>query len=457
VPFREIETRLQRIVHRTASDLGKEAVFQLIGGDTKVDKTVLITLTDPLMHLLRNAVDHGIETPQKRRAAGKSPVGQITLTVARERSRVIIRLSDDGAGIDLEQVHAHAIERGLLSHDDPYDNDSLTSLLFTEGFSLSKTVTQISGRGVGLDIAQHAVRQLQGTIRVSSSLGYGTTFTISVPITLAITSALFVRSEGQIFAVPLEQITGVIRLEPERQREIEDQQVLRQDDRALMVYNLAAFVHEAAPCSVRNARYGLMIEQAEQGSVVLIDALLGTHDIVVKSLGTHLRRVHGVVGATVTGDGSVVLILDLLEVVGGKSAAEDATPLAVTSSGSRCVLVVDDSLSVRRVVCSFLERSGWQTIAAKDGIEALERIEQTQPDVALVDIEMPRMNGYELLASMRADPALSQIPVIFLTSRSADKHRERASQLGAAGYLVKPYQEFELLAELNRVTQGVWA
>jgi chemosensory pili system protein ChpA (sensor histidine kinase/response regulator) len=326
----------------------------------------------------------------------------------------------------------------------------LLALLFTEGFSLSKTVSQISGRGLGLDVAEHAVRQLQGTIRVATSPGHGTTFTLSVPITLAITRALFIRCEGQVFAVPLEQIAGVIRVEPNHHREIEDEQVLRHKDRILRVYNLAAYIHHVSPYSVRNARYGLVIEQAEQDAVVLVDALQGTHDSVVKSLGTHLRRVPGVAGATVAGDGSVVLILDLLEVVGGKSVAEDTLPIP-TNIGQRCVLVVDDSLSVRRVVCSFLERAGWQTLAAKDGIEALDRMAQTRPDAALVDIEMPRMNGYELLSSMRSDPALRAVPVIFLTSRSAGKHRDRAAQLGVNGYLVKPYQESELLAELNRV------
>ncbi len=455
IPFAEIEIRLRRIVHKTAQDLGKNVELRLIGGDTRVDKAVLLTLSDPLMHLLRNAVDHGIEPPAVRARLDKPPVGLISLTVSRERGRVVLCLADDGAGIDLEHVRKHAVEVGLVKRDDRRTQEELLSLLFEERFSLAKSVSETSGRGVGLNVVQHAVRQLQGTVSVEARPGVGAMFTISVPITLAITHALLVRSAGQTYAIPLEQIARVVRLEPEMQQALHNQKVLRDNGRALGAYTLEAFGSRKPSSPVgQPAGYGLVVEQGGQGSVMLVDELVGTHEIVVKSLGSHLRRVHGVSGATITGDGSVVLILDLVEIIGGRkqvTAGEAISSPRPARTKSRSALVVDDSLSVRRVVSMFLEREGWTAIPAKDGVEALEKLSTSCADVALVDIEMPRMNGYELLSAIRSDPNLHNLPVIFLTSRSAEKHRDRAALLGVNGYLVKPYQEAHLLAELERV------
>lgn len=453
VSFREIETRLRRTVRRTAQDLGKSVDLILTGFDTQVDKTILDTLTNPIMHLLRNAVDHGVEPSEVRKAAGKSPAGLITLNVLRERNRVVLTLSDDGAGIDPDQVHHRAVAHGLLDENEHPDTGQLLDLLFEDGFSLAEKVTQTSGRGVGLGIVRSAVSKLHGTMRVDTAIGSGTTFTISVPVTLAITRALLVQSCGQVFAVPLEQISAVLRLQDDELKEIRTQDALHHEGRVLSVFNVASFVKGtdgAAPMQ----RYGLVIEAGDQGTVVLVDRLAGTHEAVVKSLGTHLRRVHGISGATIAGDGSVILILDLVELAGTESSASDSGQFLSRSqplpSAGLHVLVVDDSLSVRRVVCSFLERAGWQATPAKDGIEALEKIANAKPDVALVDIEMPRMNGYELLSRIKSDPSMQDIPVVFLTSRSAAKHRERATQLRVDGYLVKPYREEELLETLTQ-------
>lgn len=458
VTFREIETRLRQTVRRAAHDLDKSVELILVGFDTEVDKTILNALVDGLMHMLRNAVDHGIEPPEAREAAGKPPTGQITLRMSRERGRAVISLSDDGAGIDLKAVLKHAVEAGLIGKEETPDQEELLNVLFEEGFSLAEQVTQTSGRGIGLNIVQRAVRSLQGTVRISTSSGRGTTFTISVPVTLAITRALFVGSGQQVFAVPLEQIASVMRLPASARDEFQEEGILRSEGRVLSVYELAAFTQEQV-ADVEAQRYGLVVESGGQPTVVLVDTLVGTREAVIKSLGTHLRRVHGIAGATITGDGHVVLILDLPELIGSEDASPwvaDASPPNAwqkPQSGKLHVLVVDDSLSVRRVVCSFLERSGWQATSAKDGIEALDGMATMRPDVALVDIEMPRMNGYELLSRMRADANLQDIPVVFLTSRSATKHRERAGQLGVDGYLVKPYREDELLEELIRVTR----
>ncbi|NDJ75882.1 MAG: response regulator [Chloroflexi bacterium] len=460
VPFHEIETRMRRTVHRTARDLDKPVDLIITGFETKVDKTILDALADPLMHLIRNAVDHGIEVPAARRAAKKPAQGLVRLSVTRERGRVIVQLADDGGGINFQGVRQRAIAMGLLAPEDRPTQQALLDLLFHEGFSMAEAVTQTSGRGMGLDIVRRAVNRLQGTLRVDTEPGRGTTFTISVPVTLAITRALYIQVCGQQFAVPLEQIGLVLRLDEDLLDQITAENVLRYDGRNLAVFHLADYVR-GPQSSGSPTRYGLVTELGDQEAVVLVEQMAGIHEAVVKSLGSHLRRVVGVMGATIAGDGRVILILDLLEIISHEYLADETGQYSsqVTASGPDMsptpphVLVVDDSPSVRRVVSSFLERVGWRTTKAKDGIDALEKLAAERPDVALVDIEMPRMNGYDLLAHIKSDPGLRALPVVFLTSRSAAKHRDRAAQLGVDGYLVKPYHENELLEELLRVTQ----
>ncbi len=454
VSFHEIETRLRRTVRRTARDLGKTVDLVLAGFDTTVDKNILDTLSDPLMHLLRNAVDHGLEKPEERLAAGKPETGLVTLSVTQQRGRVILTLTDDGRGIDSETLRTHAAQLGLITEGEPPTDEDLFDLLFEEGLSLAKTVTQTSGRGVGLNIVRRAVSRLQGNVRIDTLPQEGTTFTISVPVTLAITKALYINSAGQTFAIPIEQISAVLRLQPEQQQEIAKQHALHHEGSVLAVYPLARFV-EGTSEGGTDSRYGLVVGTGRQETVVLVDGLVETSEAVVKSLGTHLRRVIGVSGATISGTGQVVLILDLVEIVTSKPGVKSGGGgrKSTRKSSAKHALVVDDSLSVRRVVCSFLKRVGWQATAAKDGIDAMEKLGHTRPDVMLVDIEMPRMNGYELLSQIRSDPKLKNIPVVFLTSRSAAKHRNRAEELKVNGYIVKPYREDQLLETLNEVIQ----
>jgi chemosensory pili system protein ChpA (sensor histidine kinase/response regulator) len=394
--------------------------------------------------------------PEKRAAQGKPETGLLTLSVSRQRGRVILTLTDDGGGIDRESLREHAVKAGLIAEGDDLQEDDLLNLLFEEGFSMAETVTQTSGRGVGLNIVQRAASQLQGNVRVETELGQGTTFIISVPVTLAITKALYVTSTGQSFAIPLEQISAVLRLQPEQQEEINKRKVLHLNDNILAVYPLSQFIENTNEGGF-DSRYGLVVGTGRQETVVLVEELVGTAEAVVKSLGTHLRRVMGMSGATISGTGQVVLILDLVEIVSNRQEAKTGKGGRKRAAGrqqsARQIMVVDDSLSVRRVVSSFLKRVGWQPITAKDGIDAMEKMAHTKPDVMLVDIEMPRMNGYELLSQVRSDPKTKNIPVVFLTSRSATKHRNRAQELNVDGYIVKPYQEDQLLETLNKVTQ----
>jgi chemosensory pili system protein ChpA (sensor histidine kinase/response regulator) len=457
VSFREIENRLRQTVRRTTQDLSKPADLTLIGFDSVVDKTILNRLADPLMHLLRNAIDHGIEQADIRQAADKPLAGSITISARRERGRMIVTVADDGAGVNFDRVRQRAVQLGMIAEQEAISEDRLTALLFEEDFSIAEIVTQTSGRGIGLNIVRRAVRELQGTIRLESVSGKGTTFILSVPISLAMTTALYFECAGAQFAVSAEQVSAVLRLPADLLEEAIEHDALRYEGRVYSLFDLADFVGNASPASEQ--RYGLVIDSGDQATVVLVDKLAGIRETVMKSLGGHLRRVHGLVGATISGDGRIVLILDLSEIMGGETVSKlsAAAPSQTkwSPSDERRILVVDDSLSVRHVVTTFLQRKGWNTITAKDGIEALERLAETRLDVALVDIEMPRMNGYELLARIRSNPELHSLPVIFLTSRSSAKHRDRAVELGATGYLVKPYRDEELLAELDRVVEKV--
>lgn len=459
IPFKELETRLRLIVQRATLDLGKQVALNFVGMDYTIDKNVLDSLSDPLMHLLRNAIDHGIETPELREANYKPPEGMITLMVSRDRSRVVIAVTDDGAGIDFEKVRRHAVEQGIISEQEAMDQERLTDLIFSEGFSTSDTVTALSGRGVGLDIVRRAIRNLQGDIQVDSTAGVGTTFLITVPVSLAITRAIYVRCAEESYAIPLEQVSAVLRLSPEIFKTSVEQDVLRIEGSVYTLHDLRTFIGASADEDLPDQRYGLVIESGGQNSAILVDALTGIHETVVKPMGNHLRRVHGVAGATIAGNGRVVLILNLHEIIAPEHQKRhfrdrsQARRPVLASAGHGHVLVVDDSLSVRHVVSTFLTRSGWQVSTAKDGLEALEQLYTARPDVALVDIEMPRMNGFELLSRVKSEEVLKSIPIVFLTSRGAQKHRDRALQLGADGYLVKPYRDEELLETLREVIQ----
>ncbi|NDJ52999.1 MAG: response regulator, partial [Chloroflexi bacterium] len=459
VSFAELETRLRRIVHRTAQDLDKSATLEIDGLDTQIDKTIRDALLEPLTHLLRNAVDHGLEPAARRDELGKNPQGTIHLTFTRERGRVVIRLTDDGRGVDLAAIQQKAEALGLIKDGKLSSQQDLLGLLFKESFSTAEVVTETSGRGLGLAIVQRALSELKGTIRVSSETGKGTMFTLSVPVTLAITRALYVRCAGQLLAVPLDQVLSVIRITAAELERIHRDNTFRFEGRLLGVQDLRSFLGSGRLANEQ--AYGLVIDIDAQAEMILVDGLAGIHDVVVKPLGNHLKRVHGVIGGTISGEGRVILILDINEILGGQSIVsvdQQSQSSALTAVTSRPqplrVLVVDDSVSVRRVIGSVLERYGWNIDSAKDGIEALEQLNQARPDVVLLDIEMPRMNGYELLSRIRANPQFHDLPVVFLTSRAARKHRDRADQLNAQGYLVKPYSEGELIDTLQQAVSG---
>ncbi len=469
VPLSTVASRLHRTVRNTASQCGKQAVLVLEGEGTELDKVVLEEMADPLMHLLRNAVDHGLEAPAARQARGKRPQGTVTLRAFQEGNQIVVQVSDDGGGIDPAAVRATAVKRGLLSEADAaaMTQQEMFSLVFLPGFSTARRVSEVSGRGVGLDVVRSQVHKLKGTLALESEPGRGAAFTVRLPMTLALTRALLVKAHGETFAVPLDTVRQIVKAEDDTVELVGQEPVLRLAGKFYPIRYLGKVLGLKQPADEVRRPPVLILNVGGQEVALAVDHLLGGREIVIKSLGSHLRRVRGVTGATLLGDGSVVLILnpgDLVTERGARGADRGARkPAPVSGAPSSefrapgsdealTVLVVDDSPSVRRVVSNLIRGAGWQPLAAKDGLEALEVLHQaaTPPDLVLLDVEMPRMDGYELLSTLRAQEAYQGLPIVMVTSRAGEKHRQKALNLGATGYVVKPYQDDALLETVRQ-------
>ena len=463
VPVASLASRLHRTVRVTASTANKQADLTIEGENVELDKTVLEEMVGPLEHLLRNAVDHGIELPELRRAVGKSEEGQLRVRTYHEGTQVVIQVSDDGAGLQPELIRSKTISMGLVSEAEAADltEQDLYGFVFGAGFSTAKEISEVSGRGVGLDIVRSAVTRMKGRVSVESTPGHGVTFTIRLPMTLAITRVLLVKAYGSVFAVPLGAVIQIVRVERNRIERIGQKEVIRIDGRVIPTAYLGAALGVETAWEPGNQRLPVLILQLGDRQIgLVVDELIEAREVVVKTLGNVLRRVHGLTGATLMGDGSVVLIInpsDLVQesettITYGESKIE-----AESSQASRVydVLIVDDSLSVRRVLSNLVRNTGWNPITAKDGVEALEVLQASpkKPDVILLDIEMPRMDGYELTAMLRGQPEHQNLPIVMLTSRAGQKHRQKAFELGATDYLVKPYQDESLLSVVRRVVR----
>jgi chemosensory pili system protein ChpA (sensor histidine kinase/response regulator) len=453
VPFTGLVPRMRRLVRQTCQELGRKAELHVVGGDGEMDRTVLDRVLAPLEHMLRNAVSHGIEAPEQRRELGKPKVGNLTLSLAREGSEVVIRLADDGAGIDLDAIRAKAVERGLLDQGAELTDSDIMQFILESGFSTAEEVTQISGRGVGLDVVNSEIKQLGGSLHIDSRPREGSTFTVRLPFTLALNKALLVMSGDDTYAVPLTSIEGIVRLPRGELESYLKEQKSR--------YGYAGNEYEVQPLAALLSGAGelpagpkvfpvLLVRSGDHRLALQVDVLLGSREIVVKSVGPQLSTVRGLSGATILGDGRVVLILDVGALTRLSVAArampdyQQAVPRA-NRPERVTVMVVDDSITVRKVTTRLLERNNMQVLTAKDGVDAVALLQERIPDVLLLDIEMPRMDGFELATHIRNDPRLRHIPITMITSRSGDKHRRRAEEIGVNRYLSKPYQESELL------------
>jgi chemosensory pili system protein ChpA (sensor histidine kinase/response regulator) len=467
VPFSSVLSRLRRVVRQNAEQMGKSATLRVEGTEGEMDRSVLDRLIAPIEHMLRNSLAHGIETAAERAQVDKPEVGSIDLRFAREGNQVVLEVRDDGRGIDLAAVRRKAAETGLLSEaDDPAvsDHDAM-QLIFEPGFSTATAVTQISGRGVGMDVVTSEIKQLGGSLQIDSTAGKGTTISVRLPFTLAITQALLVKVGDRTYAVPYTAVEGVVRLG----RDSLEQYLTGQKSGYVYAGNRYEILNLAHVLSGEPIQFDgqekwfptLLVKAGEHRAALQVDGLLGMREIVVKSVGPQLSTVSWIAGGTILADGDVALILDASTLVRlwavqqseGRSTlvtqpASDSLS-AQQPATATTVMVVDDSLTVRKVTGRLLERRGMNVIAAKDGVDAVARLQETIPDVMLLDVEMPRMDGYELTRHIRNSERLRGVPIIMITSRTGQKHRRKAEELGVDRYLGKPYQESDLLATID--------
>jgi len=457
VPFLSLAARMRRIVRQTAHELGKKAELELSGAEGEMDRTVVDRIVAPIEHMLRNAISHGIELPGERQKSGKQECGTIKITLERESSDVVLRIADDGAGIKMDAIRSKAIERGLMKADtDLTDNEVLQFILET-GFSTAEKVTQVAGRGVGMDVVNSEVKQLGGSLHIDSEPLRGTTFTIRLPFTLALNQALLIEVGEDPYAIPLSSIEGIVRMHRE------DLKSYYADPDARFAYggfeyevgHLGSMLGTGSPhLDSGPSRVPVLLSRVgDHGMAFQVENLMGSREIVVKSVGPQISTVRGVSGATILGDGRVVMILDIAAMLRSGVAeipgqVENMVHRQAATEGLT-VMVVDDSITVRKVTARLLERNDMNVVTAKDGVDAVAKLQEHVPDIMLLDIEMPRMDGFELATHVRNEARLRDIPIIMITSRTGDKHRQRAMQIGVNRYLGKPFQESELLENIK--------
>jgi chemosensory pili system protein ChpA (sensor histidine kinase/response regulator) len=432
--------------------LGKRANLELSGTEVELDRSVLEKMTAPFEHLLRNAIAHGLETPEQREQAGKEPIGEIRLSLRQESNEVVFEFSDDGAGLDLARVRQKAVESGVLHEGEEINDESAMQLIFTPGLSTAEEVTEISGRGVGLDVVRSEITALGGRVDVASELGHGLRFTIHLPLTLAVTKTLLVRAGNQTYALPSTMIENVQQLKPAALDAVYNQQYVDWQGARYPLYFLARLLgDDDAEVESQPHNPVLLLRAGDKRVALHVDELLGNQEVVVKNIGPQLARLPGIAGATVSANGTVILIINPIaftqRIVVTRKIAKVA---AEAVHKAPVVMVVDDSLTVRKITSRLLARSGYQVLTAKDGVDALEQLVDVLPDVMLLDVEMPRMDGFELTKRLRQDVRTQDLPIIMITSRTADKHRRYALELGVNEYMGKPYQEEELLDNISR-------
>ncbi len=460
MPFEDVVPRLARLVRQVARDLGKQAELEVHGGEVELDRGLLDHLLPALEHMLRNALAHGIERPEERRAHGKSAQGHIRLALAIQGGLMQVVLEDDGAGIDIDALRALAREKGVLDARAATDEQAAIQLIFHSGLSTAQEVSMLAGRGVGMDVVAEALRQVGGDIQVESHHGAGTRFTLIVPLTQSITQAVVVQAGEEAFALPYSGIEAILRAPRARLLALleEDEPVFQHDGQALPLVDLAALL-ELPPVvgEVAGEMSPLLILRlGERRMALRIDALRGSQEVYIKALGPFLAKIPALAGASLLADGGAVLVLDAAELFRLAGQARRAAAQAEIGKPARpLVLVVDDSITIRKVTTRILERYGIEVMSAKDGLEALSWLHDHRPTVVLSDIEMPRMDGFELLALMRNDARLKSIPVVMITSRTGPKHREKAESLGVDAYIGKPYTEEELIHVLQTWIPGM--
>jgi chemosensory pili system protein ChpA (sensor histidine kinase/response regulator) len=477
VPIGNLYTRLSRTARDAAKVCGKSVDLELVGEDTRLDNNIVQQITDPLIHLVRNSIAHGIEDAGARKLAGKSERGRVTIRAFHRGNHVFIEVQDDGGGLNYERIRHTAVQAGLVSaaEADILTESELRSFLFHPGFTTAASKTEVAGRGVGLDVVRNNVHSLNGEIEIRSEHGQGTCFGVKVPLTLIISQALFIRSGSSVLAMPLAVVEEIRRLRPTEIEDVGGKLLTKVRGVVTEVVRIDSALG-LPPIEPINGYLCMVIVRAAGRQVgVVVEEVLGKDEVVIKNLGQYLRRVKLFPGATVSPDGSLILLVDVNRLAAANAVEDDVVvptasaarvfapgaaaivsgsiPAAAVDElrGERVVVVADDSISVRKFVGRILEKAGYSVKLASDGMEAAELIAQVGCHLVVTDIEMPRMNGYELITHLRQDPATRRIPVLVVTSRAGAKHRERAMKEGAASFLTKPVQEEQLLTVVDEL------
>ncbi|MGI8669825.1 MAG: hybrid sensor histidine kinase/response regulator [Aridibacter sp.] len=461
VSFGTLSARLQRTVRVTAEEERKSADLSITGENIEVDTQILDSLVEPLLHLLRNAVAHGIEPPETRRLLGKEENGKISLKVYNEGTHIILTVSDDGRGISKTALKEKAVSLGLISSkksEKMTDEDAL-SLVFLPGLTTAEEISQVSGRGVGMNIVKTNISRQQGTISIDSIPQKGTTFTIRIPMALAVTRSLLVQANGQKFAFPIKLVKHISEISPAALEKAQREKTIRLGDVTYAVSHLNELLGLPVTKNFYENDFPLMIlDTVKKPCALIVDKIIKPEEIVIKPLGKPLEDLPDLLGATILGDGSVVPVLDLAYLLDEQKPESKYTKSFIPEPQKTQlnILIVDDSPSVRHINSRLVTNNGWNPIIAKDGLEALEFLQTANnlPDIILTDVEMPQMDGYELLASLKRNQILRKIPVVMITSRAGDKHRRKAFELGVSEYLTKPYEDLKLVEIIRMLTKA---
>ena len=470
VPFSNISERLYRVARQASKELDKRVNLDLRGAATELDRGVLEKMAGPFEHLIRNAIVHGLETPAERRAAGKAETGELVVDVKPEGNEIIVVISDDGAGLNLHRIRELAIERDLISPDQELNDRELMELIFQPGFTTAAEVTELAGRGVGMDVVRAELASFGGRIAISSETGRGTRFTLYLPMTLAVAQVVLAKIGGRRYAIPAGMVEQVRRYRPATLLEALAEGMIDITPVGQVVLRpLTQLVGEETTPHLSKQTPVILLRSGDDRLAISVDDVSSNQEVVVKSVGVQVARLAGILGATILGNGEIVLIVNPVQLItrapeppavfdvapearaeanAAQSHMQQATELSTQIVPT--IMVVDDSLTVRRVTQRLLERQGYSVLLAKDGVDALRQLQDVRPDAMLVDIEMPRMDGYDLTRNVRGTRATADIPIIMITSRTAEKHRSMAFELGVNEYLGKPFQEDELLRLLRQ-------
>ena len=459
VPVGSISARLQRTVRQVCRSTGKQAELSVFGEDLMLDGDVLNKLADPLMHMLRNAVDHGIESDDERAAANKSQPGQITLQFRQEGNSVVVDCADDGVGLNYERIRSTALRHGLITEQDSPTNQALARMILQSGFSTSEKVTQVSGRGVGMDVVNNTIQGLKGSMEVSDGSTAGTRVTLRLPITLLTSHCLLVGvGSDEIYAIPTTALTQILSPGTGKLGRVGNNITYQLGKEVYTTCSLDSLLGKSSQGvdDQSNERSVMLVQTAEGIKAVTVDRVVSSYDLVLKNMGAYVKSLSGVAGVSILGDGSVVTVLDLPSLLekhdnqGLRPQAQLSTPRTAAEVSLPKVLIVDDSLSVRSSLSQLMSDGGYRVVTARDGLEAVNMLEAEAPDIVLTDLEMPRMNGLDLVGYIRNSSQWNPLPVVMITSRTMAKHRQQAERAGVNTYITKPFTEDEVLASIDR-------